>query len=402
MKLRHCFQRAAAVMACLMLFCNVASAAGTARPSYKELTGSQLGEKCSLTLTYKKDNTALPQTGFTLYKVADMDRNIHFELTEQFEPYRELFAGDGAGNLKINEQDFNAWNSIANTLSGYVARDGAQLTPAAQGSSDAQGEVSFSGLEVGLYLLVGERTSAGQTYYTPNPSLLALPSWNGETDDWDFVGVQGSIKFTENTVPVPGVTTVERRALKVWNDEGNEASRPAEVVVDLLQNGEVYESATLNAANNWRAEWTDLSADAQWQLVERLDSERYTVSIEQQGVTFVVTNTFVQDIDDPTPPTTDEPGGSDDPDPAPPTTEIDDPNTPTTDNPGIPDNPGDPDPGTPEEPVTEIDDPDVPLADLPDLPQTGQLWWPVPLLAVGGVAMILVGLVRRRNGSCDG
>ena len=36
----------------------------------------------------------------------------------------------------------------------------------------------------------------------------------------------------------------------------------------------------------------------------------------------------------------------------------------------------------------------------PSLPQTGQLWWPVPVLAVAGLFMMAVGLLRRR-GDCD-
>lgn len=35
--------------------------------------------------------------------------------------------------------------------------------------------------------------------------------------------------------------------------------------------------------------------------------------------------------------------------------------------------------------------------DQPDLPQTGQLWWPVPLLLCAGLALLIVGLLRRRG-----
>ena len=36
--------------------------------------------------------------------------------------------------------------------------------------------------------------------------------------------------------------------------------------------------------------------------------------------------------------------------------------------------------------------------DKPSLPQTGQLWWPVPVLFVVGVILILLGVLRRRSG----
>lgn len=70
--------------------------------------------------------------------------------------------------------------------------------------------------------------------------------------------------------------------------------------------------------------------------------------------------------------------------------DIDDPDVPLGPPPGIDDDP------PPDE--IELDDPDVPLGDLP---QTGQLWWPVPFLAGGGLFLMLVGLIRRRGGEYD-
>ena len=52
-------------------------------------------------------------------------------------------------------------------------------------------------------------------------------------------------------------------------------------------------------------------------------------------------------------------------------------------------------PNTPKKPnTTTINDEPVPLARLP---QTGLLWWPVPVLAVAGVALTSAGLVGRRK-----
>lgn len=395
MKLKHCFQRAAAVMACLMLFCNVASAAEPARPSYKELTGDQLDQLCSLTLTYKSGDTVLPQTTFTLYKVATINEQLQFELTN-------TFGDEGKATIfdKINERGFNDWSTLASTIGGYLG--GANSVTA---RSDANGELSFTSLETGLYYLTGEVTggAAGTYRYTPTPVMLVLPSWDGE--DWDF-DADGMGKFKQEYIPPEQVlpTTVSRRVVKVWDDEGYENRRPESIQVQLIGDGEVYDTATMTADSRWAAvQWDELDANVEWSVREVLNSTRYTPSIvrdDTTGITFVITNTYNRpgggDPDDP-----DEPGGgggTEVPDPEVPTTDIEDPDTPRTDDPGLPTDPTDP--GTPEEPVEEIEDPDVPLADLPDLPQTGQLWWPVPLLAVGGVAMILTGLIRRRDGSC--
>lgn len=93
--------------------------------------------------------------------------------------------------------------------------------------------------------------------------------------------------------------TVTINVLIVWDDEGNEDMRPDSVVVDLLRDGTVYRTDTLSAGNNWRVSWTGLSPMRQWNVVERMDYEYYLVSIEQHGSTFVVTNTYDEEIIDP-------------------------------------------------------------------------------------------------------
>ena len=66
------------------------------------------------------------------------------------------------------------------------------------------------------------------------------------------------------------------------------------------------------------------------------------------------------------------------------------------DNPDTPDTPDTPDfpeqPDTPDNPVS----PDSP--DKPVLPQTGQLNWPVPVLACSGVLLFAIGWVLNRQG----
>lgn len=43
--------------------------------------------------------------------------------------------------------------------------------------------------------------------------------------------------------------------------------------------------------------------------------------------------------------------------------------------------------------------PSTPSSGGGKLPQTGQLWWPVPVLICMGLGCIAVGLIRRREGS---
>ena len=48
--------------------------------------------------------------------------------------------------------------------------------------------------------------------------------------------------------------------------------------------------------------------------------------------------------------------------------------------------------------ITNTNEPPTPPPPPPDLPQTGQLWWPIPLLAAVGIALLVAGMVRKRGG----
>ena len=50
----------------------------------------------------------------------------------------------------------------------------------------------------------------------------------------------------------------------------------------------------------------------------------------------------------------------------------------------------------PPPPEEELGDESVPLTQLP---QTGQLWWPVPVMAMGGAVLMSLGFARRRRWS---
>ena len=153
----------------------------------------------------------------------------------------------------------------------------------------------------------------------------------------------GTIKAEETAVtPEP----VEYTVAKVW--QGGENARPLSVTVQLLCDGQPDRTVTLNALNGWRYTWTSEPGHL-WQVAEQNVPDGFAVAVEQDGLAFTVTNTWQQ--------------------------------------PGQPEQPGQPGstpvPGTPSTGGT--------------LPQTGQLWWPVPLLVILGVICVGVGRFRARR-----
>ena len=314
-----------------------------------------LQHSASLTISYRDGDTPLVGAVFQVYYVASVDADGSLTPTERF------------AHLPVVLDGKPDWSALATTLEGYVQLE--DIPADSWGKTDESGEVGFfetSGkLPLGLYLVLGERHTQGNVTYEAQPILVMLPSLVEEELAY-HVTARAKFRIIPPSPPPPGGgdddDTVTRKVLKVWDDEGSEESRPKEIRVRLLRNGTVYDTVTLTAKNNWRHTWRELKEDARWTVVEE-PVEGYTVSVNREGITFVVTNSLTEDPPDGPPPP-----------------------------PDTPDTP----PGTvdiPPETPPKIED----VPDGPKLPQSGQLWWPVPVLAAAGLFLIAVGMVRRRG-----
>lgn len=341
------------------------------------------GENAQLTVRCQQDGAPLSGVHFDLYYVATVDDNAVFKLTDAFAKYYD--------HINFRNLTSAEWKNLAEMLRTYAQRDG--IAPVTSGTTGADGTMTCSGLAPGLYLAAGKNFTQGDYDYVMEPFLAAL-------SDGD-AAVTATAKFTRqrhttpSTPSEPSKSTVERKVLKSWKGEGE---HPDAVTIQLLKNGAVYDTVTLNDANNWRHTWSELDKYENgtlidWQVTETAVSG-YKVSVSQEGVTFLVTNTK------------DEPSNPDDPNPPnepdEPIIDIPDDDIPTTD---LPDTPTDPD-----QPSTDIPDDDTPRApatpDKPNkttttkkdkLPQTGALWWPVPVLAAGGLLCLILGVVTKKG-----
>ena len=412
MKWKQYIRRTAAVVLCLLLvLCNMPSAASAAASEpYPFPVIDDLNRLCSLSV-----NIGAPGVPVRVYRVADVSADVRFTLTGDFTRY----------NVSLDNMTSTKWRDLAQTLRGYVFLD--SLTPCRAGMTNGEGIAVFSDLPVGLYLVDADAykdpEGSGKTIQ-PAAFTVCLPNWEAETDEATGAITGGHWQYNVSARPkyrdLDGEITM-RRVLKVWDDAGNEANRPARITVSLLKNGEIYDTVELTAENNWRHAWEELDGSADWTLVETGGSG-YTVSVSLQGLTFVLTNSYSPPDNPPPPDNTPAPGEPPPPPEAPPPAEPpDNPDNPLTD---IPDDPPpevrypdlpplpdvdipdpdvplattEPDPDTPDPDTVNIDDPDVPLATLP---QTGQLWWPVPLLAASGMMLLLLGLIWNRRGRSD-
>ena len=298
--------------------------------------------------------------------------------------------------LKIREGESDAlrrarWQRIASSLAQYAPLQQYGITPDGDQLTTDEGIVRFTGLSPGLYLLIADgkvMEEAHEDYqYSYDPTFIALPDYTGGA--WDY-GI--SLGFNENNAQLRPKFRYDRvpyelEVYKQWIGDAA-AIRPDGIVVDIYRDGVLYMTVTLNEANGWRYRW-DAGRRHVWRIVERTELQEYSVSIIEQKWTgyFILTNTY----DPPTPPPT--------PDPPPPTP--------------APPAPVPVEPVPPEGEVPEIlgvnrggEEPAImgarragEVLGARRLPQTGQLWWPVPVLLIAGAFFLVWGFVRRKQNS---
>ena len=346
-------------------------------------------QSVSLTLNFydKERSFAFEGMEVSIYKVLNMTDAVRFipDADGPFASYNDEINWQFPKESEIREPGMTeeafetawtnawkeSWDSLTSTLVNYLSAYDS-ITPTAtgkvavvnKGADNETGQVVFdkdsagNELKPGVYLVIPAGITDGRYTYIPESYLVSLPNLDND-GNWDYsVAIQDKFE-RDYDPPGSGGTTINRNVLKVWEDGGSE-DRPVSVTVRLLRDGEVYDEVELSEDNDWRYSWTGLSRDYEWTLVEVDVPGDYTVEIDRQGNTFVVTNTAAEEIEDP--------------------------DTPLDPGPG-PDDPGDP--TDPTDPGTDIPDPDVPLD--PGLPQTGALWLPVQILTIAGILLFSLG-----------
>lgn len=274
-------------------------------------------ENRSITLNYSPGVCS-----FRFYKIADLSTDGQLSLVAPFTDYT-----DSIDTLdRIRELNADEMRLLSATLEAVVLRD--KLTPKYIDSSSQNGVLTITNSERGIYLIIGEQTKDEKYLYTPSPLLVSVPRLS-ENGSWENHVIIEHSKLQKEEL---GNDFTEYRVRKIWKDTGYHSIRPSKISVQLLQNGNLYDTVILSKENDWSYEWKNLPSDFNWTVVEKKIPNGYFLSVDKKKNGIILTNRYKE----PPPP--------------------------------------------PEE----------------EIPQTGQLWWPVPLFLVVGCAFLYFGVLSEK------
>lgn len=239
-----------------------------------------------------------------------------------------------AAELDIRGQNDSAWQAMAEKLERELLLGNlGRLIPADFAVTGEQGRASFPS--------PGRKLTLG---------LYLVPGTRIEKEGYvystaPFFVLLPALNEQDNTwnyapeaMAKPGQSPVlsDYEVIKIWRDDCHKDQRPQSITISLLCDGKVDKTITLPHNGAWKYTWHDLDTNHVWTVTEVKLPGYQEPEVQQVGNTFIVTNTCSK-------------------------------------------------PGTPVEPGKPI------------LPQTGQLWWPVPVLLAAGLLFVVIGLIRRRG-----
>lgn len=118
------------------------------------------------------------------------------------------------------------------------------------------------------------------------PAEIEMTGEEGLLEDGD------SIVFSNSTITYGNYTSVGVK--KVWELNGTGTASDS-VTVNLLKNGKVDKTVVLNQGNNWSYTWSLLDDSYTWTVSEADVPEGFTSTITKEGLTFTITNTYVEE-----------------------------------------------------------------------------------------------------------
>ncbi len=305
----------------------------------------------TLTIICRKEGIVLSDMSWKIYKVAEITSRDNFEVVDEFKKYPVSLTDHSVSSLKTAASQFETYTITDN------------IEPLKSGKTDSKGELQFSNLDFGLYLITGSSIVIDEMAYVPVPSLVQL------TDEY-----YTETKWTYDLTSIPKMRVLAASTYKTsysvekkWIND-NDTLRPKNITAVLCRNGVSYASAVLNQKNNWKYTWDNLPQNAEWSVKEQSVPSDYSVTYDVGENSVTIINTYNEKTST-TSPDTSESGTQN-------TTYIS--NISGT-NVNINHN--------------YINAGNNNSSGSIKLPQTGMMLWPVPVLGISGIIIFIVGWI---------
>ena len=328
-----------------------------------------------------------------IYFVATVDSKGRYTINPAFADYgifkenpdffNNGFNYDEWRNCVIHpdETGVNAGGWNTGGLEAYIEEK--QISPVNEndGVSDENGKTQYSGLELGVYFVVSDSIIIGDYEHSFINFVYPVPILEKPTTGGNLI-----INYAPEASPKKakiGVVHCEIR--KQWEDGGYTQFRPQSVTFQIYSGDELIDTVTLDSSNNWQYNWLHKGFVDNFTIKEvPVDGYTSRVTVTQIPGTHDYTYTCVNGYN---PPPDNPPPDNPPPDNPPP-------DNPPPDNPP-PTNPPSNPPGFPGLPAVLGAVRALPqVLGARRLPQTGQLWWPLPILVIAGIFFIVKGIKK--------
>lgn len=217
----------------------------------------------SVTLTEQTQNEPIVGAQLSVYYVAtavmEADGTLTYDYTRDFK----------ACGIAMDDA------ALADRLDAFVSQHD---LPFVTMTTNADGAALCDNLALGLYFV--KQTGEVEGFAPCTSFLVTVP----QTQDGGYVYEINASPKTE----VAGFTSVTIK--KVWNTDSS-AKAADSVTVQLLRDGTVVKTATLNETNNWQITYTDMPLSDAYSVKEVDVPKGFTATYTQDGYVFTVTNT---------------------------------------------------------------------------------------------------------------
>ena len=398
----------------IIFFCLSLTLTGITYSSRAYATDIDVDRRCEFQIEMFEDGVPLRGMTFNIYHVADMNPDgTYGKVDPRFADYK----------IDPNFKNQNEWLRFASTLEMSIIRDG--ISSDAKRVTDEDGMISIDNLSTGLYMVSGLDYRHDNHLHEVNPFMVTLPTKIDGNWQYDIL----SHPKYPGEVEVP--KKVSYNVVFLWDDEGKEDQRPDSVEIalvkmnnsgvsnysrrkstrslvnqcyafeenDVNEYGVVVDTATIYADTGWKHTWKNIDYGWEYDIVTD-ELQDYYITAAYDKHTFIFRHRNIECISE---------GEFEDP--------FAKPNDDSSSNGnnedehtsgGVVDSnangESDKNMGSDIEKIDQNKNSSASKDNTSSnngrkdkLPQTGQLWWPVPLMILVGLILCMIGIVRRRG-----